>query len=139
MIRYRNTDKPLPQIARELGVDALITGAVFREGDQVRITAQLINAATEEHLWTERYERELRDVLSLQNEIVVAIIQEMQLQLTPQEQTRLASAQPVNPEAYEAYLKGRFFLNRLTPEGFEQGLEYLNQATELDPANPMVY
>ncbi len=139
VMRYRNTDKPLPQIGRELGVDAIITGAVFREGGRVRITAQLINAATEEHLWAERYERELRDVLSLQNDIVVAIIQEMRLQLTPQEQTRLASAQPVNPEAYEAYLKGRFFLNRLTPEGFEQGLEYLNQATELDPANPMVY
>ena len=139
MIQSRDTDKPLQQIGRELGVDAVITGAVLREGDRVRITAQLINAATGEQLWADRYERQLRDVLSLQNEVVTAITREMQLQLTPQEQTRLASARPVNPEAYEAYLKGRFFLSKLTLEGFEQGLEYLELATELDSSNPVMF
>ena len=136
VIRYRDTDQPVADIARELGVDAVITGSVVREGDRVRITAQLIHAATEEQLWADRYERQLRDVLSLQNSIVTAITQELQLQLTPQEQTRLASARTVNPEAYEAYLRGMFFLNQFTPEGFEQGLAYLNQATEMDPGEP---
>ena len=139
VMRYRNTDKLLPQIGRELRVDALITGTVLREGDQVRITAQLINAATEEQLWAARYERQLRDVLSLQNDVVTAIIREMRLQLTPQEQTRLASARPVDPEVYEAYLRGKFYLNQLTPEGIERGLEYLHQAVENDPADALAY
>ena len=107
VMRYRGSDKPLPEIARELNVDAVLDGSTLRSGDQVRITAQLINAATEEHLGADRYERELRDVLSLQNEIVVAIAREIELQLTPaQDQTRLARARLVNPEAHEAYLKG---------------------------------
>jgi len=139
VLRYQKTDKPLPQIARELKVDALITGAVLRAGDRVRITAQLINPANEEQLWADRYERELRDVLSLQNEIVAAIMRGIKLQLTPQEQARLASARPVNPEAYEAYLKGKFYLNKFTPEGFEKGLAYLQQAVEKDPTNPLPY
>ena len=121
VLRYRKTDKPLRQIARELGVDAIITGAVLREGDRVRITAQLINAATEEQVWAERYERELRGVLSLQNEIVGAVAREVKLRLTPQEQARLASARPVNPEAHEAFLRGRFYVNKLTPEGTRKG------------------
>lgn len=139
VMRYQKTDKPLPQIARELGVEAVITGSVLRAGDRVRITAQLIKAATEENLWADRYERELRDVLSLQNEIVAAITREIKLELTPQEQARLASARPLDPEAYEAYLKGRFYLNKYTPEGFEKGLAYLQQAIEKDPANPLPY
>jgi len=137
VMRYQKTEKPLSQIARELKVDALITGAVVRSGNRVRITAHLINAATEEHLWSDSYERELRDVLSLQNEIVAAITRKTRLQLTPQEQARLASARPVNPEAYEAYLKGMFYLHKFTPEGFEKGLAYLQQAIEKDPADPL--
>jgi TolB-like protein/tRNA A-37 threonylcarbamoyl transferase component Bud32/Flp pilus assembly protein TadD len=138
-MRYQKTEKPLAQVARELGVDAVITGSVLRSGSRVRVTAHLINAGTEEHLWSDSYERELRDVLSLQNEIVAAITRKTKLQLTPQEQTRLASARPVNPEAYEAYLKGKFYLNRFTPEGFQKGLAYLQQAIEKDPANPLPY
>ncbi len=139
VMRYQETDKPLPQIARELGVEALVTGSVLRAGNRVRITAQLIKAESEEHLWADRYERELRDVLALQNEIVAAITQEINLQLSPQEQARLASARPVNPEAYEAYLKGKFYLNKFTPEGFQKGLAYLQQAIEKDPTNPLPY
>ena len=138
-MRYQETDKPLPEIARELNVDAVITGSVLRSGDRVRITAQLINATTEEHLWAERYERELRDVLSLQNEIVLAIAQEIELQLTPQEQARLASARPVNPEAYEAYLKGMFHWYKLTPEDLETAMKYFELALEKDPNYALAY
>ena len=90
-------------------------------------------------MWAERYERELRDVLSLQNEIVVAIAREIELQLTPQDQTRLASARPVNPETYEAYLRGTFYLNQGTPESIRRGLKHLRQAVEKDPADPLAY
>jgi len=121
VMRYRKTDKPLRQIAQELGVEAVITGSVLREGNRVRITTQLIKAATEAQMWAERYERELRGVLSLQNEIVVAIAREVRLQLTPREQVRLAGARPINPETYEAYLKGMSYLNKYTLEAFQKG------------------
>jgi len=137
--RYRRSDKPLPQIGRELGVDAVITGSVQRSGDRVSITAQLINAATEENLWADRYERQLRDILTVQNEIVTAITRGIKLRLTPQQQARLASARPVNPEAHEAYLKGMFYLNKFTPEGFQKGLAYLQQAIDKDPGNALPY
>ena len=139
VMRYQDTDKPLPQIARELNVDAVITGSVLRSGDRVRITAQLINAATQELLWADRYERELRDVLSLQNEIVAAIAREIQLQLTPQEQARLAIARTVNPEAYEDYLQGQFHWYKQSPQGFETALQYFELALEKDPNYTLAY
>ena len=139
MMRYQQTEKSLPEIAQELGVDAVITGSVLREGDRVRITAQLINAATQELLWADRYERQLGDVLSLQNEIVEAITREMNLQLTSEEQERLASARPVNPEAYEAYLKGRVYWYRQSPEQLETALEYFELALEKDPNYALAY
>ena len=108
VLRFKGTKTPLSKIAQELKVDGLITGAVLRSGDRVRVTAQLINPATEAQIWAQSYERDLRDVLSLQNEIVSAITREVNVRLTPQEETRLASARPVNPEAYDACLKGRF-------------------------------
>ena len=138
-MRYQDTDKPLPQIARELNVDAVITGSVLRSGDRVRITAQLINAATEEHLWAERYERELRDVLSLQNEIVAAIAREINLQLTPEEQTRLASARTVNPEAHEAVLRGSFHIDKLNSEDIETAMQYFELALKKDPNYARAY
>ncbi len=133
VMRYRKTDKPLPEIARELRVDAVITGSVLRSGDRVRITAHLIRGATEEQLWGDRYERELRDVLSLQNDIVAAITRQIQLQLTPQEQARLASARPVNPEAYEACLKGRFHWSKLSKEELDTAERYFQMALQKDP------
>ena len=139
VMRYQDTDKPMPQIARELNVDAVVTGSVLRSGDRVRITAQLINATTEEHLWADRYERELRDVLSLQNEIVAAITREINLQLTPQEQTRLASARQVNPEAYEDTLKGLFHAQKFTPQDFEIAMNYFQRALEKDPNYALAY
>ena len=139
VMRYRDTDQPLSDIARELGVEAVITGSVVREGDRVRITAQLIDAETEQQLWADRYERQLRDVLSLQNSIVTAITQELQLQLTPQEQTRLATARPVNPEAYEAYLQGRFHHGRLSAAELDAALQYYELALEKDPNSALAY
>lgn len=103
---YARTSKPLRVIGKELGADTLVTGSVMRASTKLRVTAHLISAGSEEHLWSDSYEREPRDILTLQNEIVRAIAQKAKLSLTLAEQTRLASARPVNPEAYEAYLKG---------------------------------
>ncbi len=139
VMRFKGTNTPLRQIAQELKVAALITGAVLRSGDRVRVTAQLINPATEAQLWAHSYERDMRDVLSLQDEIVAAITQEIKLQLTPQDKARLTKARPVKPETYEAYQKGMFFLNKRTPEGFAKGLAMLQQAIDKDPTDPLPY
>lgn len=139
VMRFKNTQKSLAEIARELGVDRLITGAVQRSGSRVSITAQLIDPATEQQLWANRYERELRDVLSLQNEIVSAIIGQIQVQLTPQQRAQLTSARPVNPEAYEAVLKGKFHIQKLTPADFQLGMQYCEQAQKKDPNYARAY
>ena len=139
VMRFKGKDMTPKQIAQELNVKRLITGTVMSSGERVRVTAQLINPTTEAQEWAQNYERDLRDILSLQNEIVSAITREVKLQLTPQEEARLASAPTVNPEAHVAYLKGRSFLNKLTPEGIEKGLEYLQQAIDIDPTNPLPY
>ena len=118
VMRYRHSDIPLSQIARELGVDALVTGSVLRAGDRIQVTAHLIQASTENQLWADRYERQFRDVLSLGNDVVVAITTAIRLQLTPQERERLATARTVDPESYEAYVKGMYHLYKKTPEGF---------------------
>ncbi len=135
----RKTDMPVQQIARELGVNAIMTGAVQGDGGHVRITAQLIKVATGAQMWADRYERDLRDVLTMQGEIVTAITRELKIQLTPNDRARLASARPVNPEAHEAYLKGKFYVHKLTPEGVEKGLAYYRQAIEKDPSHPLPY
>jgi TolB-like protein/Flp pilus assembly protein TadD len=139
VMRYKKTEKPLPQIARELGVDGIVEGSVLRVGDRVRITAQLIQAEQERHLWAESYERDLRDILALQSEVARAIASEIKVRLTPQEQTRLASARPVNPDAHEAYLKGRYFWNKRTEEGLKKGIDFFGQALEKDPAYALAY
>src|SRR6202795_301772 len=104
---YKGARKPLPQIARELNVDAVVEGTVLHSGDQVRITAQLIEASTDKHLWSQSYEGELRDTLALQNRVAGAIADQIRINLTPQEQAALKSVKVVNPEAYEPYIKGR--------------------------------
>jgi TolB-like protein len=130
--RFRGSTQSLGEIARELKVGALITGAVQRSGDRVRVTAHLIDPATEAELWTRSYERALRDVLSLQDEIVGAITREVGIQLTAQEQARLTTARPVNPEAYEAYLKGSYHWKKLTPAGVEVAQTYCESALAKD-------
>jgi len=139
VMQYKGVKKPLPQIARELNVDAVIEGSVLRSGDRVRITAQLIQAVTDKHLWAKSYERDLRDVLALQSEVAGAIANEIKIKLTPQEQARLASARPVNPEAHEAYLKGRYYWNLRTEEGLKKSSEYFQQAIEKDPGYALAY
>ncbi len=133
VMAYKGARKPLPQIARELNVDAVVEGSVLRSGDQVRITAQLIDAATDKHLWSQSYEGEFRDTLALQNRVAGAIADQIRINLTPQEQAALKNTKVVNPEAYESYLKGRYFWNKRTADGLKAALAYFKQAIEEDP------
>jgi TolB-like protein/DNA-binding winged helix-turn-helix (wHTH) protein/Flp pilus assembly protein TadD len=136
---YKGARKPLPQIARELNVDAVVEGTVLRSGDKVRITAQLIDASTDKHLWSQSYEGELRDTLALQNKVAGAIADQIRINLTPQEQAALKNVKVVNPEAYESYLKGRYFWNKRTADGLKVALAYFNQAIEEDPKYAQAY
>jgi TolB-like protein/Tfp pilus assembly protein PilF len=136
---YKGVRKPLREIARELEVDAVVEGTVLRSGHRVRITAQLIDPAKESHLWAESYERNLRDVLDLQSELAQAIAREVRVKLTPQEQAQFAQSRPVEPEAYEAYLKGRYHWNRRSREGLPKGVECFQEAIAKDPAYAAAY
>jgi TolB-like protein/DNA-binding winged helix-turn-helix (wHTH) protein/Flp pilus assembly protein TadD len=136
---YKGARKPLPQIARELHVDAVVEGTVLRAGDQVRITAQLIDASTDKHLWSQSYQGELRDTLALQDSVARAIADQIQINLTPREQAALKSVRVVNPEAYESYLKGRYFWNKRTADGLRVALAYFNQAIEEEPKYAQAY
>jgi TolB-like protein/Flp pilus assembly protein TadD len=133
IMQYKGAHKPLPVIARELGVDAIVEGTVLHSGQKVRITAQLIRARDDRHLWSEKYERDLSDVLTLQAEVAQAIAGQIQIKLTPQEHAILARKRPVNPQAHEAYLKGNFFMQKGT-EGLNTSIEFFIQAIALDPA-----
>ncbi len=133
VMRYKGTKKSLQEIARELQVDALVEGTVARSGDRVRITANLVQASPERHLWADRFERDLRDVLALQDDVSRAIANGIQIKLTPQEKARLARSQPVNPEAYEAYLRGRHFWNKRNKAATDKAIEYFRQAIRIDP------
>jgi TolB-like protein/Tfp pilus assembly protein PilF len=129
---YRGSRKPLRDIARALKVAAVVEGSVMRSEDRVRITARLIQAATGKLLWSESYERSLRDVLALQSEVALAIAKEVQVSLTPQERARLGGPRPVDPEAHAAYLRGRFEWNRSTGEGFRNAISHFEHAIEID-------
>ena len=133
VMRFKGTDKTPRRIAKELNVDALVTGAVLRSGDRVRITAQLIDPITGEQLWADRYKRDLRDVLALQNDILSSIAGHIKVNLTRQDAARLASARPVNPEAYDLCLKGRFYLEKLSNENFDLALEHYQLALKKEP------
>ena len=133
VMQYKGKGKPLPEIARELNVDAVLEGAVLVSGGRVRITAQLIDARADRHLWAGNFERDLRDVLSLQDEVAGAIASQIKIKLTPQEQKRLTASHPVNPQALESYLKGWFHWYRVTPEELQIALEYFQLALQKDP------
>jgi TolB-like protein/DNA-binding winged helix-turn-helix (wHTH) protein/Tfp pilus assembly protein PilF len=139
VMQYRGVYKPLPQIARELNVDAVVEGTVMRSGGQVRITVQLIQASTDKHLWSQSYQRDLKDVLGLQNEIASAIAKRIRTTLAPGEQIRSEVQRPVNFEAYESYLRGEYFLNRFTPDSLRKAADYFQQAIEKDPNYPPAY
>jgi serine/threonine-protein kinase len=166
IMQYKHAPKTLPQIARELSVDAIVEGSVRRDGDRVRITAELIDGRTDQHLWTESYDRDLRDILSLQSQVAAAIATEIQAKLSPSNESfpveldsqlpssaldpsRLATIDPtsdskpstsVNPRAYDLYLRGRYFWNnRATDENFRKAIEYYKRAIEIDPQSALAY
>ena len=132
-MQYKGTHKTLPQIARELNVDAVLEGAVLRSGNRVRVTTQLIEASTDRHIWAQSYERDLGDVIALQDDLARAVAAEVKIKLSPEERTRLVNARPVNPEAYEAYLKGRYEWNEWTEEHLQRSVEAFQRATQIDP------
>ncbi len=129
---YKRVHKPLPQIARELQVDAVVEGTVLRSGERVRITAQLIRATTDEHLWGESYEGDLRDTLQLQDKVARAIADRIRVRVTSQEQALLGHAKLVNPDAHDAYLRGRYFWNKRTEPGLKKAIDYFDQAIAKD-------
>jgi serine/threonine protein kinase/tetratricopeptide (TPR) repeat protein len=139
VMRYKGTTRAPADIARELNVDALVTGSMLRAGDRISITVQLLDPATGNQVWTNRYENDLRDVLTVRNEIVSAIVREIHAQLSPAERARLAVARPVNPEAFEAYLKGRFHWLKQTREDFDLAERYYQLAADKDPAYALAY
>ncbi len=139
IMQYKGAKKPLPQIAKELGVDAVVEGSVMRAGERVRISAQLIEASTDRHLWAENYERDLRNVLALQSDVAQAIAREIRVTLSPEEKTRLTSSRPVNPAAHEAYLKGRYWQLKFNEEGFRKASELYDRAVALDPGYALAW
>jgi TolB-like protein/Flp pilus assembly protein TadD len=138
-MHYKGTHLSLPEIARELQVDGIVEGTVLRSGVRVRISTQLIEARTDTHLWAESYDRDVRDVLELQSDLARAIAREIRVKLTLQEQTQLARVRPVDPAAYEAYLKGRYHWNKRTSAGMKKGSEYFRQAIEKDRGYAAAY
>jgi len=133
-MHYKGTRKALPEIARELNVDAAVEGAVLLSGERVRITTQLVETSSDRHLWAETYERDLRDVLVLQDELALTIAKQIQVKLSVDEQTRLATAHAVDAEALEAYLQGREEWNKWTEESSKKSIEYFEQAVRKNPA-----
>ncbi|HXH51074.1 MAG TPA: hypothetical protein VNM47_17175, partial [Terriglobia bacterium] len=132
-MRYKGTKEPVPQIAQELNVDAIMEDSLLREGSRVRFAARLIDARTEKDLWAESYTRDLHSVLTLQSDVALAVAREIRIAVTPQEKTLLARTQAVNPAAYEAYLKGRSLAEDLSAAKLDAALEYFNLALEKQP------
>src|SRR5579862_4391525 len=139
MMTYKGARKPLPQIARELNVDAAVEGTVLRSGNSVRITAQLILASSDKHLWAHSYEVGLRDIFSVQKQVARAIAEQVRIKLNPTEQTQLNRPKAPSAEAYESYLKGRYFWNKRTADGLKRAVDYFNQAIEEDPVYAQAY
>jgi len=139
VMSYKRVRKPLPEIARELNVDGVVEGTVLRSGNQVRITAQLIKASDDKHLWSHSYEGDFGDTLALQNQVARSIAEAIRINVSPREQTELKSVKVVNPQAYESYLKGRFFWNKRTADGLKVAAAYFNQAVEEDSEYPEAY
>jgi TolB-like protein len=133
IMQYRGVHRPLPEIGRELNVDAIIEGSVIRADDGVRITAQLIDARTDHHLWAESYQRELEDVLALQKEIARAIAEEVHAKLTPEEEALLRETRRVDPAAYEMYLRGRSAYDEGSPAALKTAVRYFEEAARVDP------
>jgi TolB-like protein/Flp pilus assembly protein TadD len=130
---YQNSSKSIPQIARELGVDAVVTGSVLRAGGTVRVTANLIEASTDRHLWAENYDREVTDILALYGEVAREIVTQIRVEVTPGEVSRLGASRSVDPAAYERYLQARFLCDNWSPQDLRQGVDLMREASRLDP------
>jgi len=139
VMRYRNAPKPVPTIARELQVDAIVEGSVVQAGNQVRITAKLIRGITGEIIWTQSFKRDLRDVLALQREVARTITSKAGITLTLQEQAHLASARPIDPEVHRQVLLGRHHAAKATEEGLRKGIQYFDDGISKDPANALAH
>jgi len=132
-MQYKNVSKPMREIARELEVDGLVEGSVIRAGNDVQVTARLIDGRTDKRIWGDFFQGTFSNILALQSEVTLAIARKIEAALTPEEEMRIAHAESVNPEAYEAFLKGKFFYDKFTEEGFKTAVDYLEQAIEIDP------
>jgi TolB-like protein/DNA-binding winged helix-turn-helix (wHTH) protein/tetratricopeptide (TPR) repeat protein len=137
--RFKDTHLSVPEIAGTLGVDAIVEGSVIREGDRIRVHAQLIRGTTDEHVWSEAYDRDLRDVLSLQSEVAQAVARKVEVTISGEEHARLSAVRAVDPEAYEAYLKGRYYWNKRTAESMPKAALYFEQAISKDPTFGAAY
>jgi TolB-like protein len=138
-VHYKGSHKPLAEIARELNVDAVVEGFVTRSGSRMRVNAQLVQSANERHLWAKRYEWDVGDIMELQNGLAEAISQEIAVELSPDERVRMRRLRPVNAEAFEAYLKGRFCWNKRTVDALQIAKTYFDEATQKDPHYALAY
>jgi TolB-like protein/DNA-binding winged helix-turn-helix (wHTH) protein/Tfp pilus assembly protein PilF len=136
---YKHTDKTISQIGRELGVDYILEGSVRREGGKARVSAQLIRVSDQTHLWAQNYDRELEDLLDVQNDLGRSIAEQVSANLTPQQKVELSKKHTVNPEAFDLYLKGRFYWNQRTPDAVKESLRYFQDATAKDPNFALAY
>jgi len=133
IMQYKNTRKPLPEIAGTLNVDAVVEGSVSRSNNRVRVTVQLLDARADRHLWAEEYDRDVRDVLSLQSELARDISEQIRASMSSEEQLQMKGRGAVEPAAYESYLRGRSYWNQRTPDGLKQAIAHFRHAIELDP------
>ena len=138
-VHFKGAKETLPEIGRDLNVDAIVEGTVARSENRVRITAQLIETISDRHLWAKSYERDLKDVLALQDEVARDIAEEIRIKLSPEERTRLTNARPINPEAHEAYLRGRFLWNQRTEDQLHKAKQYFEEAIAKDPGYAPAY
>ena len=138
-MEYKGTHESLEKIARDLHADAVVEGTVLRSGGRVRITAELVQVSTDRHLWADTYESPLGDVLALQNQVASAIVSQIRIKLTPQDRKQLATTQPINSEAFEDYLKGRYYWGKRSEDGLDKAIHYFQAATEKDPHYALAY
>ena len=139
VMRFKDTQLSIPEIARTLGVDAVVEGSVMKEGDRIRVTAQLIHGATDQHFWSETYDREMRDALTLESELALAIGKKVEATVTGEEKQRLDAARPVAPEVYESYLMGRFLFRQGNRAAMEQSIPHFESALNQDPTFASAY
>src|SRR5262249_30168808 len=132
-LKFKNSNKSMPEIGQELNADAIVEGSVLPEGNQITVNVQLIDARTDRHLWAKKFERDVANIFKMRNEVAEAIAHEIQAALSPEQSSRLSSAGAVNPAALQEYLLGRQSWNRLTEKANEDALEHFNRATKIDP------